>query len=86
MKDREEEMIENPYIAIHYMLTYNHQWRGGQKAKNITTAHVQNILDFLDKYFDICIDGRTFFPSSARGAFRKCLKNIENDMKIDAKD
>jgi hypothetical protein len=66
------------------MSNYISQWRGGNKSKNISTAHVQQMLDWCDKHFDLLSSKEVIFLTPFRKYFKNLLDIIGEDIKFDA--
>ena len=49
LMDNQEEVHSKPALALSYMNSYLHKWRGN---KTFNSAELQMVLDFVDEYFD----------------------------------
>lgn len=73
-----------PQDVALYMENYTQQWRGN-KASSITSVHVDHILQFCEKHFDL-ISQRSVEGINLRQYYKTLLKQIEDDIKFDAKE
>ena len=76
--EHEEEVHEKPQLAFNYLLNYKMEWRGGRSA--ITTSHLQQIINFVDKYFDLMKEDQYL-----RKQLKTILNRIQDDVKLDNK-